>query len=138
MSSRVNRAGRWVRIVAAGAALLAPPAVAAAATDFEHPGSAGTAQQFTPAGPQRQDTPNDPIYDQAEPDTQQPPGNRSSNFYAERFDLFGFPSQLTPNALYAVGPRAGKPQVASTCASAGGVGCGMRFVGGFRGSANGL
>src|SRR5207302_304203 len=34
--------------------------------------------------------------------------NRSSNFYDERFDLFGFPSQLTPNAIYAVGPDAGK------------------------------
>ena len=61
---------------------------------------------------QRQDTPNDPEYDQAEPDTQQPPAQRSSNFYAERFDLFGFPSQLTPNAVYAAGPNAGKPQVA--------------------------
>jgi len=57
---------------------------------------------------QRQDTPNDPSYDQSEPDTQQPPANRSSNFYDERFDLFGFPSQLTPNAVYSVGPDRGQ------------------------------
>src|SRR6185312_14088027 len=69
-------------------------------------------QQFGYESVQRQDTPNDPNYDQSEPDTQQPPANRSSNFYDERFDLFGFPSQLTPNAVYAAGPNAGKPQVA--------------------------
>ena len=63
---------------------------------FEAPCSQETAQQFGYGSVQRQDTPNDPDYDQAEPDTQQPPANRSSNFYAERFDLFGFPSQLTP------------------------------------------
>src|SRR5207248_11441804 len=61
---------------------------------------------------QRQDTPNDPNYDQSEPDTQQPPAKRSSNFYDERFDLFGFPSQLTPDAVYSAGPHAGKPMVA--------------------------
>ncbi|HWX74999.1 MAG TPA: S8 family serine peptidase, partial [Solirubrobacteraceae bacterium] len=79
---------------------------------FEAPCSSETAQQFVAHSVQRQDTPNDPNYDQAEPDTQQPPGNRSSNFYDERFDLFGFPSELTTSATYAVGPNAGKPQVA--------------------------
>ncbi|HEY4427929.1 MAG TPA: S8 family serine peptidase [Solirubrobacteraceae bacterium] len=79
---------------------------------FENPCSNETAQQFGYGSVQRQDTPNDPNYDQSEPDTQQPPANRSSNFYDERFDLFGFPSQLTPNAIYSVGPNAGKPMVA--------------------------
>jgi hypothetical protein len=87
-------------------------ASAAACGGFETPCSQETEQQFGYESVQRQDTPNDPEYDQAEPDTQQPPANRSSNFYAERFDLFGFPSQLTPNAVYAAGPNAGKPQVA--------------------------
>ena len=81
---------------------------AASCGGFENPCSAETEQQFTYGSVQRQDTPNDPSYDQSEPDTQQPPERRSSNFYAERFDLFGFPSQLTPNAIFAVGPNAGK------------------------------
>jgi hypothetical protein len=79
---------------------------------FENPCSNETSQQFGYESVQRNDTPNDPSYDQAEPDTQQPPANRSSNFYDERFDLFGFPSQLTPNAVYSAGPHAGKPMVA--------------------------
>jgi len=87
-------------------------ASAASCGGFENPCSNETAQQFTYGSVQRQDTPNDPVYDQSEPDTQQPPANRSSNFYDQRFDLFGFPSQLTPNAIYAVGPNAGKPMVA--------------------------
>ncbi|HEX3432870.1 MAG TPA: S8 family serine peptidase, partial [Solirubrobacteraceae bacterium] len=87
-------------------------ASAAECGGFENPCSLQTAQQFGYGSVQRQDTPNDPNYDQAEPDTQQPEGNRSSNFYAERFDLFGFPSELTPNAVYKVGPHAGKPMVA--------------------------
>src|SRR5256884_3733612 len=96
----------------AGAAALAGGASAAGCGGFENPCSHETAQQFTYKSVQRQDTPNDPNYDQSEPDTQQPPGNRSSNFYDERFDLFGFPSQVTPQAVYAVGPHAGKPMVA--------------------------
>jgi hypothetical protein len=94
------------------AALAGAGASAAACGGFEDPCSQETQQQFGYESVQRQDTPNDPNYDQSEPDTQQPPGNRSSNFYDERFDLFGFPSQLTPNAVYAVGPHGGKPMVA--------------------------
>ncbi len=89
-----------------------PGAQAAPCGGFESPCSTETEQQFTYGSVQREDTPNDPEYDQAEPDTQQPPEKRSSNLFAERFDLFGFPSQLTPNAIYAAGPNAGKPQVA--------------------------
>jgi hypothetical protein len=94
------------------AALAGAGASAAACGGFENPCSNETAQQFGPGSVQREDTPNDPNYDQSEPDTQQPPSKRSSNFYAERFDLFGFPSELTPNAVYKVGPHAGKPMVA--------------------------
>ncbi|HEV7584229.1 MAG TPA: S8 family serine peptidase [Solirubrobacteraceae bacterium] len=96
----------------AGVGGLAVDAGAASCGGFENPCSQETAQQFGYGSVQRQDTPNDPSYDQAEPDTQQPPANRSSNLYDERFDLFGFPSQLTTNAVYAVGPNAGKPMIA--------------------------
>jgi hypothetical protein len=104
-------------VVAFAAALFASGANGAACGGFENPCSQETSQQFGYGSVQREDTPNDPSYDQSEPDTQQPPGNRSSNFYAERFDLFGFPSQLTPNAVYHVGPNAGKPMVAGFNAS---------------------
>jgi hypothetical protein len=98
--------------VGAAALLRAGAASAAGCGGFENPCSQEAGQQFEYHSVQRHDTPNDPSYDQAEPDTQQPPERRSSNFYAERFDLFGFPSELTPGAVYAVGPHAGKPQVA--------------------------
>jgi len=88
-------------------ALLVPVAALALASDFEHPASSDTSQQFTPppapTNPQRQDKPNDPGYDRAEPDGNLP---HTTNFYDERFDLFGFPSQLTPLALYSDGPNA--------------------------------
>jgi hypothetical protein len=99
-------------LLAVGVALPAAGASAAECGGFEKPCSQETAQQFGYGSVQRQDTPNDPSYDQAEPDTQQPEANRSSNFYAERFDLFGFPSELTPSAIYKLGPHAGKPMVA--------------------------
>jgi Subtilase family len=92
--------------------LFAGGASASSCGGFENPCSNDTAQQFAYGSVQRQDTPNDPNYDQSEPDTQQPPGNRSSNFFDERFDLFGFPSELTHSAVYSVGPNAGKPMVA--------------------------
>ena len=104
---------RWrARCLTLAIALPTGGASAAECGGFENPCSQETAQQFGYGSVQRQDTPNDPNYDQAEPDTQQPEANRSSNFYAERFDLFGFPSELTPNAIYKVGPHAGKPMVA--------------------------
>lgn len=114
------RRGRLHTMAAASACALvaltmvsaSPGASAASCGGFENPCSHETEEQFAYGSVQREDTPNDPSYDQAEPDTQQPLGNRSSNFYAERFDLFGFPSQLTPNAIYSVGPHAGKPMVA--------------------------
>jgi hypothetical protein len=99
-------------LAAVAVLLLSGGAGAASCGGFENPCSNETGQQFGYGSVQRQDTPNDPSYDQSEPDTQQPPGNRSSNFYDQRFDLFGFPSQLTTGAIYATGPHAGKPMVA--------------------------
>jgi Subtilase family len=102
-------------ILIAAVALLAPGAAFAVASDFEHPASNDTSQQFTapPAvNPQRVDKPNDPDYDNAEPDGNTP---HTTNFYDERFDLFGFPSALTPLALYADGPNAAACGVPGTC-----------------------
>src|SRR5436190_2409678 len=108
-------------LLAGGAgALIGGGASAAACGGFEDPCSNETAQQFTYGSVQRDDTPNDPDYDQSEPDTQQPESKRSSNFYDEKFGLFGFPSQLTTGAVYAVGPHVGKPQVAGFNASGAG------------------
>jgi hypothetical protein len=74
--------------LAVAGTLLAGGASAAACGGFENPCSNETSQQFGYGSVQRQDTPNDPNYDQSEPDTQQPPTNRSSNFYDERFDCW--------------------------------------------------
>ncbi len=99
-------------LLVVGGGLLAGGASAQSCGGFEDPCSHETEEQFSYGSVQRQDTPDDPDYDQAEPDTSLPPEERSSNFYSERFDLFGFPSELTPNAVYRVGPDAGKPMVA--------------------------
>lgn len=84
------------------------PAAAAGAGGFDDPASNDTSQQFAPGNVQRQDTPNDPNYDRAEPDSARP---SSTNLRDERFDLFGFPSQRTPDAMYRDGPNAGRPMV---------------------------
>jgi Subtilase family len=96
-------------ILIAAVALLVPGAAFAVASDFDHPASSETRQQFEPppapaaTNPQRGDKPNDPEYDSAEPDGNTP---HVTNFYDERFDLFGFPSALTPLATYSDGPNA--------------------------------
>ncbi len=85
-------------------------AAAALARNFDSPASSDTAQQFGLASVQRQDTPNDSDYDSAEADDED--GISSTNLFAERFDLFGFPSLLTrTSATYANGPNAGQPQI---------------------------
>ena len=112
LSARLAVARSACVLIGLSAAVLASGAGAFACGGFEAPCSQETSQQFSSGSVQREDTPNDPGYDQSEPDTQQPPGKRSSNFYDERFDLFGFPSQLTTSATYTVGPHAGKPMVA--------------------------
>ena len=116
-ASRRNRiaavvAGAVLALAALTVAFASEGASAAGCGGFENPCSQETAQQFTYGSVQREDTPNDPNYDSSEPDTKQPAANRTSNFYEEDFDRFGFPSELTHNAVYAVGPHAGKPQVA--------------------------
>src|SRR4051812_15526674 len=102
------------RAAAVAAVLLfVPGAAVATGAGFDNPSSNDTSQQFTPpanppapaSNPQREDTPNDPDYDQAEPDTQQ--SDTSTNLFDERFDLFGFPSSKTSNtAKYFEGPNA--------------------------------
>lgn len=92
---------------------LAAASVSSAVGNFDSPASSNTAQQFTAVNVQRQDTPNDPAYDCAELDTQQ--AGKCSNLYDQRFDLFGFASQLTSGtAVYADNTdtlRFGKAQV---------------------------
>jgi hypothetical protein len=76
-----------------GMAVLLAMAMAAPATarDFDAPASHDTSRQFTPGNVQRQDTPNDPAYDAAEPDDED--HGTATSLYDERFDLFGFPSR---------------------------------------------
>src|SRR5712692_7378906 len=112
MRNRVEGRVRRVAAASLGLGVLAVAAggAGAAGRDFEHPSSHVTSQQFAIANVQRQDTPNDPDYDSAEPDDQD--GRTSTNLYDEQFDLFGFPSQLTRlTALYKAGPNVGKPMV---------------------------
>ena len=91
-------------------------ATAAAARDFEHPADhapADAQQQFGVVNAQRNDTPNDPGYDIAEPDDPDSslnggPFPASTNFYDEDFGLIGFPSQRTrATAIYTAGPNVG-------------------------------
>ncbi len=80
---------------------------------FDDPSSDDASQQFG-AGPlnvQRSDTPNDPRYDSSEPDDPTPGVDPTTNLFEERFDLFGFPSLLTPDARYLEGPNTGQAQV---------------------------
>ena len=96
------------------ALLLAPPAAAWAQRDFDDPASDDPSQQLdggTPAGVpypnvQRDDTPNDPGYDRAEPDD--PDGGTSTNIFEERFDLFGFASERTRDEAKYLDPNGDK------------------------------
>src|SRR4051794_41002998 len=105
-----RRVGVLRRVVIVMVLALVASAPVAWGRDFEHPASHDTAQQLTTSGPQRDDTPNDPGYDNAEPDDPDT-ASPSTNIYDERFDLFGFPSARSPSAIYAEGPNAGKPMV---------------------------
>lgn len=84
-----------------------------AAGGFEDPSSNDTSQQFAPGNVQRQDTPNDPDYDCAEPDTVQ--SERCANLHDQRYDLFGFASALTRATALYLDPsdttRFGNPQI---------------------------
>src|SRR3954447_25279515 len=105
-----RRVGVLRRVVIVMVLALVASAPVAWGRDFEHPASHDTAQQLTTSGPQRDDTPNDPGYDNAEPDDPDT-ASPSTNIYDERFDLFGFPSARSPSAIYAEGLNAGKPMV---------------------------
>jgi hypothetical protein len=85
-------------------------ASAAAARDFDNPLSSDPSQQFAPVNPQREDTPDDPTYDRAEPDDED--GVSSTNLFDESYGFFGFPSAHTrSSAIYREGPNAGLPMV---------------------------
>ena len=60
-------------VLIVGTLIIGGTSAAASCGGFESPCSQETEQQFGYGSVQRQDTPNDPDYDQAEPDTQQPP-----------------------------------------------------------------
>jgi hypothetical protein len=100
-------------------ALIGPLAARAAARDFENPADntpADAQQQFGLINPHRDDTPNDPGYDGAEPDDPDAVGN--TNVFDEAFGLFGWPSQRTRlTALYGDGPNALQPQISGFNAS---------------------
>ena len=100
--------GRVVRacVGCVAAALLALPAAAWAA-GFDAPSSNDPSQQLDGApapapypNVQRQDTPNDPKYDNAEPPPppQEDGSAPSTSVFDERFDLFGFASERTRNS----------------------------------------
>ena len=85
-----------MRILLLGVLMCALTAPVAIASDFEHPASSDTSQQFTPlVNPQRVDEPNDPDYDIAVT-------GPSTNIYDERFELFGFPSKNSSSAVTSV------------------------------------
>src|SRR2546430_13194021 len=82
--------GSWSRlhlIAATVVAVLALSIGAASALgrNFDNPAFHDSAQQFSATNPQRQDTPNDPGYDSAEPDDED--GVSTTNLYDEQFDL---------------------------------------------------
>src|SRR3954451_4035466 len=113
--------GRWagmaprLALAALLFALVAAPLAARAAVtrNFDAPADhtpAAAQQQFDPVNPHRNDTPNDPGYDGAEPDDPDTVGK--TNLYDEQFGLFGWPSlRSRASAIYGDGPNAGKPQI---------------------------
>jgi Subtilase family/RTX calcium-binding nonapeptide repeat (4 copies) len=105
-----GREKAWLVAGAAALFLLLVGVAAAAGRDFEHPASEDPSQQFGILNPQREDTPDDPGYDRAEPDDED--GVSSTNIYDEQFGFFGFPSARTrASAIYKEGPHAGQPMI---------------------------
>jgi hypothetical protein len=100
--------------------LLALLGAAPALASFDAPASNDSSQQFDTLPPpvpygtdvQRDDTPNDPDYDIAEPDDPTPGVTPSTNIFDERFDLFGFASANTrTSARYTSGPHTLSAQI---------------------------
>ncbi len=115
--ARARPRRRRLILAALVVAMLVLPAAALAA-GFDAPASTDPSQQFAPGNVQRQDTPNDPGYDIAEPDDETPGGGTASSIYEERYDLFGFPSRYTSGLIlglgatnYREGPHNGQPQI---------------------------
>src|SRR4051812_4741147 len=119
-AGRFSSSARRVGVATAlCACVIGPLAAQAAARDFNNPADntpAAAQQQFGITNPHRNDTPNDPGYDGAEPDDPDAVGN--SNLFDEAFGLFGWPSQRTRlTATYHDGPNSGQPQVSGFNAS---------------------
>ena len=106
-SNGESRVLGWRVVLAVALFLLICVPASALARDFDNPASNNPDQQFTPGSVQRDDTPNDPSYDAAEPDDED--GGTATNLYDERFDLFGFPAAQTSGTLngtrYREGPH---------------------------------
>ena len=119
----VRRSNPVVRLAVLGGLLVLLASLCAAAVasarDFDNPASSDTSQQFGLINPQREDTPNDPEYDFAEPDDQDSATvTPSTNVFDEQFGLFGFPSARTrASAIYSEGAHAGQPMVSGFNAS---------------------
>ena len=113
------RGGRVRRTTVLAVAAVMCSSAAAWAAGFDDPDSNDPSQQLDGGLPlvpydnvQRDDTPNDPDYDRAEPDDPQAGG--STNVFSERFDLFGFASartRTTARYLDPTGPNFGNGMV---------------------------
>lgn len=109
-----KRLAAWLSVLAL---TLLSVAATAAARNFDQPVSGVSAQQFGAVNPQREDTPNDPEYDRAEPDDEDAV-TPSTNIYDEQFGFFGFPSSRTrAAAIYHEGPNVTKPMISGFNAS---------------------
>jgi hypothetical protein len=115
--SNGGRVRFWGTLAAALALALGVTAAIASARNFEQPASTETGQKFEATGnPQREDTPNDPGYDSAEPDDEDTVA--STNLFDEEFGFFGFPAASTRlSAIYHEGPNSGKAMISGFNAS---------------------
>jgi hypothetical protein len=104
------RGGRLQVATGLAAAALLCSSATALAVGFDDPASDDPGQQLDGGVPfplpydnvQRDDTPDDPDYDRAEPDLPDP--DPSTNVFSERFDLFGFASHRTRNSARYLDP----------------------------------
>src|SRR4051794_35482510 len=115
-SSSYGMSGRLGLALAIASFALLACSAAAFARDFDNPASTDASQQFGVVNPQREDTPDDPEYDEAEVDDED--GVQSTNLFDEQFGFFGFPSSHTRlSAVYKEGPHSGQPMISGFNAS---------------------
>jgi hypothetical protein len=115
-NSSIGVGGRLGAALAVVFFALSVAAAAAIARDFDDPASTDTSQQFGVVNPQREDTPDDPEYDEAEIDDED--GVQSTNIFDEQFGFFGFPSSHTRlSAVYKEGLHSGQPMISGFNAS---------------------